>query len=163
VFIKAQNNDSLITSAIPKEKALKIPIAHGEGNYFNDAESLKKMNDNGQILFRYCDEKGNINPESNPNGSIENIAGICNERKNVFLFVILLTNYANLFAQKDSVAVKRDSAKIEISGYVDAYYAFYTDSVGTGNFQKFPSVSPRSNQFGLNVAMLTAKYSAEKV
>lgn len=84
VFIKAQNSDTLITSAIPKDKALKIPIAHGEGNYFNDAESLKKMNANGQILFRYCDEKGNVTDESNPNGSLENIAGICNEKKNVF-------------------------------------------------------------------------------
>lgn len=84
VFIKSQNSDTLITSAVPKDKALKIPIAHGEGNYFNDPASLKKMNDNGQILFRYCDEKGNITPESNPNGSIENIAGICNTAKNVF-------------------------------------------------------------------------------
>ncbi len=84
IFVKVQNSDTLITSAVPKEKALKIPIAHGEGNYFNDAESLKKMNDNGQILFRYCDEKGNITPESNPNGSIENIAGVCNAGKNVF-------------------------------------------------------------------------------
>jgi len=84
IFLKVQNSDTLITSAIPKDKVLKIPIAHGEGNYFNDAESLKKMNDNGQILFRYCDEKGNITDESNPNGSIENIAGVCNEKKNVF-------------------------------------------------------------------------------
>ena len=84
VYIKAQNTDTLITSAIPKDKALKIPIAHGEGIYFNNADDLKKMNANGQILFRYCDEKGNIIDESNPNGSIENIAGICNERKNVF-------------------------------------------------------------------------------
>ena len=84
VFVKSQNTDTLITSSIPKDKALKIPIAHGEGNYFNDAESLKKMNENGQILFRYCDEKGNITPEANPNGSIENIAGVCNAKKNVF-------------------------------------------------------------------------------
>jgi phosphoribosylformylglycinamidine synthase len=84
VFIKPENNSTLITSAIPKNKALKIPIAHGEGNYFTDAASLKKMNDNGQILFRYCDEEGNVTPESNPNGSIENIAGVCNAKKNVF-------------------------------------------------------------------------------
>ena len=84
VFIKAQNNETLLTSAIPKDKALKIPIAHGEGNYFNDAESLKKMNENGQILFRYCDAEGNITPESNPNGSMENIAGVCNAKKNIF-------------------------------------------------------------------------------
>lgn len=84
VFIKAQNSDTLITSGIPKDKVLKTPIAHGEGNYFNEAEALKKMNDNGQILFRYCDEKGNITPEANPNGTIENIAGVCNAGKNVF-------------------------------------------------------------------------------
>jgi phosphoribosylformylglycinamidine synthase len=84
IFIKSENSDTLITSAVPKDKALKIPIAHGEGNYFNDTESLKKMNANGQILFRYCDEKGNVTPESNPNGSIENIAGVCNAGKNVF-------------------------------------------------------------------------------
>lgn len=84
VFLKVQNSDTIITSAVPKDKALKIPIANGEGNYFCDGESLKKMNENGQILFRYCDEQGNITEEANPNGSIENIAGICNEGKNVF-------------------------------------------------------------------------------
>ena len=84
VYIKSENNDTLITSLIPKGKALKIPIAHGEGNYYIDTESLAKMNTNKQILFRYCDEKGNITSEANPNGSLENIAGICNEGKNVF-------------------------------------------------------------------------------
>jgi len=60
----------------------------------------------------------------------------------------------------------QDSAKhslISYSGYIDAYAAHYTDSVGQGNYQKFPSVSPRSNQMGLNVAMFTAKYSAQKI
>jgi phosphoribosylformylglycinamidine synthase subunit PurQ / glutaminase len=75
VHIKAETNDTLITSAIPKNKALKIPIAHGEGRYFADGVTLKQMNDNGQILFRYCDENGN---------AIENIAGVCNAGKNVF-------------------------------------------------------------------------------
>lgn len=84
VYIKSENNDTLITSLIPKGKALKIPIAHGEGNYYIDTESLAKMNTTKQILFRYCDEKGNITSEANPNGSLENIAGICNEGKNVF-------------------------------------------------------------------------------
>jgi phosphoribosylformylglycinamidine synthase len=84
VFIRAEHNQSLITSAIPKNKSLKIPIAHGEGNYFNDAAELKKMNENGQIIFRYCDEDGNVTPAANPNGAIENIAGVCNAKKNVF-------------------------------------------------------------------------------
>ncbi|HWY11491.1 MAG TPA: phosphoribosylformylglycinamidine synthase subunit PurQ [Bacteroidia bacterium] len=84
VFVKAENNTTAVTNAIPKNKALKIPIAHGEGKYFADAETLKKLNTNGQILFHYCDENGNITDEANPNGATENIAGICNATKNVF-------------------------------------------------------------------------------
>jgi len=84
VFIKADNNTTLITKGVPASKALKIPIAHGEGRYYADVETLKKMNENGQIIFRYCDEKGNITDESNPNGATENIAGVCNAGKNVF-------------------------------------------------------------------------------
>lgn len=84
VFIKANNNTTLITQAVPQDKALKIPIAHGEGRFYAAPEVLKKMNDNGQIIFRYCDESGNVTPESNPNGAEENIAGVCNEGKNVF-------------------------------------------------------------------------------
>ncbi len=84
VFIKAENNNTAVTNSVPKNKALKIPIAHGEGKYFADADTLKKLNENGQILFRYCDENGNINNGANPNGATENIAGICNATKNVF-------------------------------------------------------------------------------
>ncbi len=84
VFIKSQNTSTTITSKVPQNKALRVPIAHGEGKYYADADTLKKLNDNGQILFRYCDENGNINTEANPNGAIENIAGVCNEGKNVF-------------------------------------------------------------------------------
>jgi len=84
VYIKPENGQSKITSKIPANKALKIPIAHGEGKYFADTETLKKLNENGQILFRYCDENGNLSEASNPNGAMENIAGICNADKNVF-------------------------------------------------------------------------------
>ncbi|MDQ3047624.1 MAG: phosphoribosylformylglycinamidine synthase subunit PurQ [Bacteroidota bacterium] len=84
VFIKAEHNDTLITSEVPKGKALKIPIAHGEGRYYADKETLEKMKANGQILFRYCDEKGDITDSANPNGATDNIAGVCNEGKNVF-------------------------------------------------------------------------------
>ncbi len=84
VFIKAQTKDTLITQAVPQDKALKIPIAHGEGKYFADEKTLKEMNANGQILFRYCDENGNLSAEANPNGATENIAGVCNATKNVF-------------------------------------------------------------------------------
>ncbi len=84
VYIKAQTNNSLITSKIDLNKALKIPVAHGEGKFYCDDATLKTLTDNDQILFRYCDENGNITPESNPNGSLQNIAGICNEKRNVF-------------------------------------------------------------------------------
>jgi len=83
-FIRADNDDTAVTQLIDTSKALKIPIAHGEGRYFADEQTLLKMHQNKQILFRYCNEKGKINSESNPNGSLENIAGICNENKNVF-------------------------------------------------------------------------------
>lgn len=84
VYIKAQNYDTLITSSIPKDRALKIPIAHGEGNFYADADIIRGLNENGQVIFRYCDENGNITPESNPNGATENIAGVCNSGFNVF-------------------------------------------------------------------------------
>jgi len=72
------------TRFLPRDRSLKIPIAHGEGRYFADKETLAQMRINGQILFRYCDEKGVVSEAANPNGSVENIAGICNERMNVF-------------------------------------------------------------------------------
>lgn len=84
VFITPQNTDVLITQGMEKGKAYKIPIAHGEGNYFTDEKSLKEMEKNGQVLFRYCDAEGKITTESNPNGSLSNIAGVCNAKKNVF-------------------------------------------------------------------------------
>lgn len=84
VFIKAQTNNSQITTHVPLNKALKIPIAHGEGKYFANEETIEKLNANNQVLFRYCDENGEINESSNSNGAIENIAGICNENRNVF-------------------------------------------------------------------------------
>jgi phosphoribosylformylglycinamidine synthase I len=87
IHMKAQTNNSLVTQFIDTQRALKIPLAHGEGNYFADADVLKALNDNDQVLFRYCDEFGNVTDESNPNGSIENIAGVTNANRNVFGFM----------------------------------------------------------------------------
>jgi phosphoribosylformylglycinamidine synthase subunit PurQ / glutaminase len=84
VNLSTQNFGTCITESIIAERPLSVPIAHGEGRYFADQETLKQLNDNEQVLFRYCDENGNITDESNPNGSIENIAGICNAERNVF-------------------------------------------------------------------------------
>ena len=84
IFIKPDNDNTIVTSLLDKNTAYKIPIAHGEGRYYADDDTLKKMRLNEQILFRYCDENGIISEEANPNGSIENIAGVCNENQNVF-------------------------------------------------------------------------------
>lgn len=83
-YIKSATANSLLTSGLDSGKVLKIPIAHGEGNYFADTDALKRINDQDQVLFRYCDEGGNMTSEANPNGSIENIAGVCNSKRNVF-------------------------------------------------------------------------------
>jgi phosphoribosylformylglycinamidine synthase len=84
-WIKArvENNRNLFTDNMKVGDVLEIPVAHGEGNYFCTPEELKALNENSQIVFRYCSEKGDITPESNPNGSIENIAGITNKAGNV--------------------------------------------------------------------------------
>jgi phosphoribosylformylglycinamidine synthase I len=82
--IIAVNNKTIVTSHIPNGKVLNIPIAHGEGRYYADEETIRELHINNQIVFKYCNEKGETTTESNPNGSMENIAGICNESKNVF-------------------------------------------------------------------------------
>jgi phosphoribosylformylglycinamidine synthase len=84
IYLKPATSNSLLTSELDPNKALKIPIAHGEGNYFASADVIKSIEDQDQVLFRYCDEFGNVNLESNPNGSMHNIAGVCNTERNVF-------------------------------------------------------------------------------
>ena len=84
VFIKPVHTESAITAQLVVNQAYKIPIAHGEGNFFADEKTMKKMSDNKQILFQYCDVSGNVTEAANPNGSLKNIAGICNATRNVF-------------------------------------------------------------------------------
>src|SRR5256714_11399807 len=76
--------DSAFTHGLAEGTLLRLPIAHGEGCYFADAETLRELNQNRQVILRYADASGRIVPEANPNGSIENIAGICNRERNVF-------------------------------------------------------------------------------
>jgi phosphoribosylformylglycinamidine synthase len=83
VYLKVNNHNSLITNQY-NGQAIKIPIAHGEGRFFADDITLYKLEKNNQIIFKYCDKNGNVSDESNPNGSLANIAGICNKNKNVF-------------------------------------------------------------------------------
>lgn len=82
VYLRVENNNNIFTKSITK-KVLKIPVAHGEGNYFTDENTLKELESNRQILFRYVSPEGKVGSEFNPNGSLNNIAGIINKKKNV--------------------------------------------------------------------------------
>jgi len=84
VYLTADNNSSRINATLPLQHALKIPIAHGEGRYYADSATLKAVEDNDQVIFRYCDERGHVSTDANPNGSLNNIAGVCNSGRNVF-------------------------------------------------------------------------------
>lgn len=84
VHLKTMTNKTALTASLKKNQALKIPIAHAEGRYFADEVTMKKLVENDQILFKYCDANGKINDAANPNGTTDNIAGICNEKRNVF-------------------------------------------------------------------------------
>ncbi|MCX6999399.1 MAG: phosphoribosylformylglycinamidine synthase subunit PurQ, partial [Candidatus Sumerlaeota bacterium] len=81
VYLKVENSKTPFRRF--KKETLSIPIAHGEGNYFIHEDGLKRLQDNSQIVFRYCDKEGAVTSESNPNGSLDNIAGIINEAGNV--------------------------------------------------------------------------------
>jgi phosphoribosylformylglycinamidine synthase len=84
VRIRVENYQTPFTNAAWTGTVLRVPVAHGEGNYVADEATLKELNRNRQILVRYCDANGAITDAANPNGSAENIAGICNAGRNVF-------------------------------------------------------------------------------
>ena len=84
VLVIPGSSSNAITQSLDPSKALMIPIAHGEGRYTTDLDNLKRLQDNEQIIFRYCNEDGLVGDEFNPNGSMDHIAGVCNEKKNVF-------------------------------------------------------------------------------
>ena len=83
VNIKVLNNKTQFTSKYRQNQILKINIAHNEGNYFTDSKHLQELRNDNLIAFKYCDKKGNTNLESNPNGALDNIAGIFNSKKNI--------------------------------------------------------------------------------
>lgn len=84
VFVRAESDETILTSSLRIGKALKIPIAHGEGRFYADEKTMLQLRQNNQVIFRYCNSEGHILDEANPNGSLENVAGICNEKRNVF-------------------------------------------------------------------------------
>ncbi len=83
VHLSVERNDTAFTGGYEKGQVIRVPVAHHDGNYFTDAETLKRIEGEGQVAFRYVDAEGNATPESNPNGSLNNIAGVYNEAGNV--------------------------------------------------------------------------------
>lgn len=83
VYVKVERNDTRFTSTCTVGEVLKIPIAHGEGCYFADDETLKRLEKRGQVLFRYSEADGTVSERANPNGSLNNIAGVINEQGNI--------------------------------------------------------------------------------
>ncbi|MEW6005622.1 MAG: phosphoribosylformylglycinamidine synthase subunit PurQ [Stygiobacter sp.] len=81
-YLLVENESTIFTNKIGK-KVIKIPIKHGEGNYYADVETLKEIEGNNQVIFRYSSINGKVEKKFNPNGSLNNIAGICNRKKNV--------------------------------------------------------------------------------
>lgn len=84
IWLKAMTKNSVLTTAVDLKKSLKIPIAHADGMYYADEDTLDELEAKDQILFKYCTPEGAVTPEANPNGALRNIAGICNENRNVF-------------------------------------------------------------------------------
>ena len=83
IYIKIMNNNTKFTHKYKSDQILKINIAHNEGNFFTDQKHLEELKKENLIAFKYCDEKGDLNEDSNPNGSLDNIAGIFNTNKNI--------------------------------------------------------------------------------
>jgi phosphoribosylformylglycinamidine synthase I len=83
VHLRVETSDTPFTSAANAGDVVEMPVSHGEGNYYVDDVTLARLKAEDRIVFRYCDERGNPTPESNPNGSLENIAGVLNEGRNV--------------------------------------------------------------------------------
>ncbi len=84
IFLRTETSKTPLTQNLREKQVIKVPIAHADGRYYANEDILKELNENGQILFRYSSEGGDVSSINNPNGSLENIAGICNKNKNVF-------------------------------------------------------------------------------
>lgn len=105
VFLKPSSKSAAITKDLT-DNSYKIPIAHGEGRFYADESTIKKLEDKDQILFRYCDENGEVTNDANPNGSVNNIAGITNDKKNVFGMMPHPERAANsILSNEDGVAI----------------------------------------------------------
>ncbi len=84
IFLRTETTECALTNKMSKGDVLKIPIAHADGRYYADDDTIRKITDKDQVMFRYCNEEGSVSEESNINGSVSSIAGIMNEKRNVF-------------------------------------------------------------------------------
>ena len=84
IYLRTETTNSLLTNTLEGNQVVKIPVAHAEGRYVADTSTIEQLQKHDQVLFRYCDAEGNTSELSNPNGSADHIAGICNENRNVF-------------------------------------------------------------------------------
>lgn len=83
VFLRVENSDTAFTSAYKPHEVITVPIAHGDGNYFADTDTMRQLEEENRVVFRYCSSTGELSDSSNPNGSLENIAGVMNAEGNV--------------------------------------------------------------------------------
>ena len=83
VYLKTESTDNPFTSKMEKGRVIKVPVAHGEGSFYASKDQIRELEDNGQIVFRYCNDNGDTALEFNPNGSVSNIAGLTNKTKNI--------------------------------------------------------------------------------
>ena len=83
VSVRIEQTNTPFTSAASRGQVLRLPVAHGEGNYYADPETVAELESSGRVVFRYCDPSGQVIDSANPNGSLHSIAGICNEKRNV--------------------------------------------------------------------------------
>jgi phosphoribosylformylglycinamidine synthase I len=83
VYVRVERTDTPFTAAATKGDRLRLPVAHGEGNYYAEPEVIRQLEGDGRVVFRYCDANGGVTDGANPNGAVNNIAGICNEGRNV--------------------------------------------------------------------------------
>ncbi|MFW6232911.1 MAG: phosphoribosylformylglycinamidine synthase I, partial [Bacteroidota bacterium] len=83
VYLRVMNNKTPFTSSLDEGSVIKIPVAHGEGNYFAEPDTIRELEENNRVIFKYSDASGNITESMNPNGSVNNIAGITNDKGNV--------------------------------------------------------------------------------
>ncbi len=83
IHLRVESPHTPFTSAMQYGQVVRMPISHGEGRYYIDQAGWRRLVENGQVIFRYCDEKGALTKEANPNGSLDHVAGVCNERRNV--------------------------------------------------------------------------------